>query len=299
MKIPQDFLLQWIGIVEQIKAQNQLLDERTKEIMEYFESQGKRCCILKGQGNALMYPEPKLRTPGDIDVWINGTKKEVVRFVHQRFPNMNVQYHHMNYPVFDDVEVEIHYYPSFSYNKLHNYHLQRYFRDSSDVQFNNIKYNGFLVPTNGFNIVFQLSHMMRHFFTQGIGLRHAIDYYYLLEQDLSEEEKKEAVRVIIQCGIYKFFCAILWIETSILGLKKNADIALANSKAGELVLQEMLKGGNFGRQYQARYKNIILVYAHQILYRMKFLSEFPSEPISRPMALTWDYLKKHVLHLDC
>lgn len=151
-----------------------------KELTEHLNQQGQKSCILKGQGNALMYSNASARMPGDIDVWIYGTKKGVVDFVHQRFPEMNVQYHHMNYPVFDDIEVEVHYYPSFCYNKWHNYCLQRYFRKSCDAQCQNISKEGYAVPTNAFNLVFQLSHMMRHFFTQGIGLRQAIDYYYLL-----------------------------------------------------------------------------------------------------------------------
>ena len=36
---------------------------------------GLRCCILKGQENALMYPNPYSRTPGDIDVWIDASRE--------------------------------------------------------------------------------------------------------------------------------------------------------------------------------------------------------------------------------
>ncbi len=292
--IPQDLLFEWIGQANMIETQNKLVNQRVKELTEYLNQQGQKSCILKGQGNALMYPKPDMRTPGDIDVWIKGTKKEVAAFVHQRFPEMNVQYHHMNYPVFDDIEVEVHYYPSFCYNKWHNYRLQQCFRESSDTQFNNVNKEGYAVPTNAFNLVFHLSHMMRHFFTQGIGLRHAIDYFYLLQQDISDKEKQEAVSVMKSCGMYKFFCAVLWIEKDILGLEKNTDITTTNEKAGKLVLHEMLKGGNFGHQYDQQNENIIVTYAKQMAYRMRYVSEFPSEPISRPFALIWDYIVKRV-----
>lgn len=294
VKIPQALLLQWIGIVEQIRVQNQLLNKRTQELTKYLTEQGKKSCILKGQGNSLMYPNPAMRTPGDIDVWLKGTKKEVAAFVHQRFPDMNVQYHHMNYPIYDDVEVEVHYYPSFCYNKIHNYRLQKYFRESSDAQFKNDSGDGYYVPTNTFNLVFQLSHMVRHFFTQGIGLRHAIDYFYLLQQDMSAKEMQEAVSVMKRCGMYKFFCAVLWIEKDILGLEKNTDITSTNEKAGKLVLHEMLKGGNFGHQYQHHHKKVIVEFAKQMVYRFQYVSEFPSEPLSRPFSLVWDYVKKRV-----
>lgn len=241
LRISQGLLLEWIGITEQIKAQNQLLNKRTKELTDYLSSKGKQSCILKGQGNAIMYPDPLLRTAGDIDVWLEGSKKEISKFVHLSFPDMNVQYHHMDYPIFDDVEVEVHYYPSFCYNKWHNFRLQNFFKDRSTEQFQNMTVEGFCVPTVGFNLVFQLSHMMRHFFTQGIGLRHAIDFYYLLKQEISDSQKREAIEVMKRCGMYKFFCDIIWIESNILGLTQSKDMAQINERAGWLILREMIK----------------------------------------------------------
>lgn len=292
--VPQDLLFEWIGQANMIEAQNKLVNQRVKELTEYLKQQGQKSCILKGQGNALMYPNPAIRTPGDIDVWIKGTKKEVSAFVHQRFPEMNVQYHHMEYPIFDDIEVEVHFYPSFCYNKWHNYRLQQYFRESSDVQFKNVISSGYSVPTSAFNLVFQLSHMMRHFFTQGIGLRHAIDYYYLLQQDISDEEKQETVSIMQRCGMYKFFCALMWIEKEIMRLEKNVNMVEVNEYAGRLLLLEMLKSGNFGNNYHICGRTIS-IYAHQMTYNLKYVYQFPSEPLWRPIALTWDYLRKHFL----
>lgn len=295
LKMPQVLLLQWIGIVEQIKVQNQLLNKRTKELTEYLANKGRRSCILKGQGNALMYPEPLLRSSGDIDVWLEGSKKEIVEFVHKDYPQINIEYHHMQYPVFDDVEVEVHYYPSYCYNKWHNHRLLQYFKDESIKQFDNSTGQGFNAPTVPFNLMFQLSHMMRHFFTQGIGLRHAIDYYYLLQQDITEEQKSELVSVLKRCGMYKFFSAIIWIEISVLGLNNNTDIVSPQERAGLLVLREMLKGGNFGHQYNHIGKTALSSFAHQIVYNLQYIFEFPSEPISRPISLVWDFIKKRTV----
>lgn len=295
INIPQNLLFEWIGQVSQIEAQNKLVNQRVKELTESLKEQGRKSCILKGQGNAMMYPNPLHRMSGDIDVWLEGSKKEVAAFVHQRIPGMNVQYHHMNYPVFDDVDVEVHYYPSFCYNKWHNHRLLQFFQESSQEQFSNINSEGYAVPTVVFNLVFQLSHMMRHFFTQGIGLRHAIDYYYLLRQDISKEESQNAINIMKRCGMYKFFCAMIWIEKEILELDRNTELAPANSKTGKMVLREMLKGGNFGHHYQHNQKNLVVSYISQMMYNMQYVLEFPSEPISRPFALTLDFVNKHIL----
>ena len=291
--IPQELLFRWIGDSEQIKFKNQLLNKRTQGLTEYFKEKGKRCCILKGQGNALMYPDPLFRTPGDLDVWLEGSKKEIVAFVHRDYPQSNVEYHHMQYPLFDDVEVEVHYYPSFCYNKWYNYKLLKFFRESSDAQFSNRNSEAYSSPTVVFNLVFQLSHMMRHFFTQGIGLRHAIDYFYLLKQELTKQQKEETVTTMKHCGMYKFFRAMMWIEKEVLLLNMNTDIAEPHERAGKMVLREMLRGGNFGKQYDHKRKGMIASYAEQILYNLRYLIEFPSEPLARPMSLIWDYIFKH------
>lgn len=41
-------------------------------------------------------------------------------------------------------------------------------------------YGGITVPTINFNIIYILSHLYRHVFTEGIGLRQLIDYYFVL-----------------------------------------------------------------------------------------------------------------------
>ena len=275
---PKEILLSWIGIGEIIRRHNKLVDKRCLQLIKSLKDANLRYCILKGQGNAMMYPNPYCRNAGDNDVWLEGGKKNVVEYVHGIYPNINVQYHHMEFPVFDDIEVEVHYFPSFCYNKFHNRRLQKYFRDNSDKQFEHlVKWNDsdemVCVPTLTFNLVFQLSHMMRHFFTQGIG---------------------EAVRVMKRCGMYKFLCAIMWIEKEIFGLRANLDIAPENEEVGKMVLQEMMIGGNFGKKHGHNKGGILSVYSKQMLYRLKFIMEFPSEPLWRPVALVWNYIKKRV-----
>lgn len=299
--IKNELLYNWIGLVRQIQVQNELVDYRCVELSHYFNDNNIRYCILKGQGNARMYPDRRYRTPGDIDVWLEGKKEDVVSFVHRRFPDINVQYHHMDFPIFTDIEVEVHYFPSFCYNKINNKRLQHYFRESADTQFrNSIQWdkdgNVVCIPTTAFNLVFQLSHIMRHFFTQGIGLRHLLDYYYLLERDISESEKKEALYIIKKTGMYRFLMAIMWIEVDVLKLNQNTDFAASDKKAGRRVLHEILKGGNFGRYYQRKNTWVLGHYAEEMIYNLRYISLSPSECLSRPFTLILDYFNKHILN---
>ena len=58
IEIPREVLLQWFALSEQIKQRNMLLNQRCVELVEMFHNDGLECCILKGQGNALIYPNP-------------------------------------------------------------------------------------------------------------------------------------------------------------------------------------------------------------------------------------------------
>lgn len=69
---PKEVLFQWIGDAKYIKQQNRIAFKRSAEISEFFAKKGLCTCILKGQGNALMYENPYCRTSGDIDIWIDG-----------------------------------------------------------------------------------------------------------------------------------------------------------------------------------------------------------------------------------
>lgn len=70
--ISRDLLLQWMAQCKMLEMANVRLNDAAIQVSEWFRKKGFRTCILKGQGNALMYPNPYSRTPGDIDIWVEG-----------------------------------------------------------------------------------------------------------------------------------------------------------------------------------------------------------------------------------
>ena len=70
VKPPLDVLMQWIASASLIEQQNKAVNKAATELFKELKNDGLRGCILKGQGNGLMYPNVYSRTPGDIDVWV-------------------------------------------------------------------------------------------------------------------------------------------------------------------------------------------------------------------------------------
>ena len=178
-------LFQWVAQNQTLRKANARLDKAAVEVAEWFGRKGFRTCVLKGQGNALLYPPGMERTPGDIDLWVDGGDRKVVSFVRSLSPDEKVCYHHIGFPEYNGVEVEVHFRPSFLFCFRHNRCLQGYYERVMDEQFaHRVKLGGqgeVAVPKAEFNLVFQLTHIFTHLMNEGIGLRQLLDYFFLLK----------------------------------------------------------------------------------------------------------------------
>ena len=180
----KELLLQWMAESQMLEKANVRLNDAAIQVSEWFRKKGFRTCILKGQGNALMYPNPYSRTPGDIDIWVEGGDKRVISFVRSISPHEKACYHHIEFPSYKGVEVEVHYRPSFLLCFWHNRKLQKYYERVKEEQFSHRVMLGeqgeIAIPTVEFNLIFQLTHIYSHLMNEGIGLRQLLDYYYVL-----------------------------------------------------------------------------------------------------------------------
>ena len=180
----KELLLQWMAESQMLEKANVRLNDAAIQVSEWFRKKGFRTCILKGQGNALMYPNPYSRTPGDIDIWVEGGDKRVISFVRSISPHEKACYHHIDFPSYKGVEVEVHYRPSFLLCFWHNRKLQKYYERVKDEQFSHRVMLGeqgeIAIPTVEFNLIFQLTHIYAHLMNEGIGLRQLLDYYYVI-----------------------------------------------------------------------------------------------------------------------
>ena len=184
MGMKKELLLQWMAESQMLEKANVRLNDAAIQVSEWFRKKGLRTCILKGQGNALMYPNPYSRTPGDIDIWVEGEDKRVISFVRSISPHEKACYHHIEFPSYKGVEVEVHYRPSFLLCFWHNRKLQKYYERVKEEQFSHLVMLGeqgeVAIPTAEFNLIFQLTHIFSHLMNEGIGLRQLVDYYYVL-----------------------------------------------------------------------------------------------------------------------
>ena len=183
--IGRELLMTWMGKAQQIRRQNVKVNGVAAKLYSKFREDGLRCCILKGQGNALMYPNPYSRTSGDIDVWVNASREQITEYAKKHFElGDDIRYQHVETSV-DGVPVELHFFPCTMNNPLYHARLQKWFKRNTDMQCSNVVslpdgIGEIAIPTTAFNVIYQLTHLYHHFFDEGIGMRQIIDYYYVV-----------------------------------------------------------------------------------------------------------------------
>ena len=184
--IGRELLMTWMGKAQQIHRQNMKVNTVASKLFSMLREDGLRCCVLKGQGNALMYPNPYSRTPGDIDVWVNASREYLTEYAKRHF-NLedDIRFHHLE-TTMNGVPVELHFFPCIMNNPIYNARLQKWFKRNADLQCSNVVslpdgIGEIAIPTTAFNVVYQLTHLYHHFFDEGIGMRQIIDYYYVVD----------------------------------------------------------------------------------------------------------------------
>lgn len=309
----QKLLMQWMVMAEQIRKQNIRLFLDSVKVCKNFGNKGFANCILKGQGNALLYPDPYMRTPGDIDIYLTGGRKRVMQYINKVCPNQVMRYHHVDFPVMKTA-IEVHFTPSYMFFPVHNRRMQKWFKEVMDLQCSNVVtlpdgYGKITVPTMSFNVIYILSHLYRHIFTEGIGLRQLLDYYLVLVKwhtdltNLTDSNKSlpqmtqintdlDALRHKLKyLGLWKFAQAVMYVLHEVFGLSEDRMIAPMDEKEGRFLLDEIMRGGNFG-QYDDRMgskvgESKIHRYFRMNLRNLRFVKHYPTEALSEPLFRTW------------
>ena len=381
----QKLLMQWMVMAEQIRKQNIKLFQDSVKVCQNFENEGFANCILKGQGNALLYPDSYMRTPGDIDIYLSGGRRKIMKYVDQVCPNQVMRYHHVDFPVMKTA-IEVHFTPSYMFCPIHNRRMQKWFEEVMGEQCNHRVslpdgYGEIHVPQVSFNVIYILSHLYRHIFTEGIGLRQLLDYYYVVcdfckvyqissnhlsnfsnhpvplskegstfspspsssgSGDVTALRCSEPLRskdggpskVSPDCagwdrldgsgdttsacsldagsssfsacssvaldvvqkelkhlGLWKFAQAVMFVMKEVFGLSEDRMIAPMDEKEGRFLLDEIMRGGNFG-QYDDRMgskvgESKIHRYFRMNLRNLRYVKHYPTEAVCEPVFRTW------------
>lgn len=302
-------LYQWMGLGMALEQENEKLNRYSAKLTKILSDAGFRSCVLKGQGTARLYPDPSKRNCGDIDMWVEGKRDVILDFMMKNFSASKTVIHHTDVKIFENVETEIHFLPSFSYNPIRHWKYLKFFEREGDEQFCHFDEElGFAYPANRFNAVFSLLHIFRHVFHEGIGLRQMMDYYYIV-RSLDLEDRKWVRRMIGWLGLSRFAGAVMYVMAyyfDAFPVDGNASegqwqktwpwlLCKPEIDAGRFLLAEIERGGNFGK-HDSRVKKAhsggsVKLYLANVRRLFNMLRFYPSEvlcaPIWKPSHWLW------------
>lgn len=315
-KLPQEqwpqnrkFIMRWTMRAEKIKVRNEKVNTECVWLTKWLAKENLHSCILKGQANLKNYsPTQTLdlgmyRTPGDIDVWVwsdSGKVSDVIQYVLARDDKAAVYYHHsdgdfLSHSAQEKTEIEIHHRPSWMSAPWRNKVFQRFCEEhKNDISRYQIELPEggeayFHVPSVEFDAVYQLVHIYRHLFYEGIGLRQMLDYWTLLSSLKGRSDAKtEAYCIICKLGMKRFAGAVMWVLAEVFGAEcKDCLLCEPNEKDGRFLLKEIMLAGNFGHDDErytiTREENIVRWGIMKLKRNMKFLTSYPEEVICEPL----------------
>ncbi len=300
---PRDILLRWAANALAFQKQNEKVFKATAETSQFYASHGLRNYILKGQGNALMYPNPFSRTPGDIDILLDADTATILDFVRKNVDaeDKRFSYVHMYAGYTDGIEIEAHFRPCNLQNFLYNSRLQHWFEEQKEAQLSNIKSitidektYSFAAPTPSFNAIFQLVHIAHHFLSKGIGMRQIVDYYMVLKELANKNiDTAPIIKNLHHFGLYNFAGAVIWVLNDTLALPQHLQIVPPNERIGQALKSEIFIGGNFGshdnRPSAQQHTSFIGRNIDRLKRDLYVAPYYPSEALTEPFYHLWHF----------
>lgn len=173
-----------------------------KEITESFEKNGIRHQILKGTIMKNIYPSPEMREMSDIDLVVYDESLDSAAKIMEEmgYENHGLVKHHMIFSKGSKLLVEVHW-CLFDSNAGKKQHL--YFKDNFRAKLRDGAEYTYEFGFEDF-YVYMISHMAKHFFETGCGIRNLVDIYIYVNKYGDAMNKEYLDKELKECGIWDF-----------------------------------------------------------------------------------------------
>lgn len=204
-----DFLIDWMSSIIGQERRYAIQESTIAELSSFYQSHGVRMLLLKGWGLSLNYPYPNHRPCGDVDIWLYGDQQKADNIIEKEKGIHPIKSSHHTIFYFKDVEVENHI--TFIETDCHKDDgserviLEYAAEDPIKVE----SANGveLLLPSPNLNAYFLLKHTALHFATEGVILRHLLDWAFFVRKyhskidwnALYENAKDRNMHVFLNC----------------------------------------------------------------------------------------------------
>lgn len=296
IKVPQDELLQFVGGALQLEQQNKAMNMFVSNLIEKLRMHDIYTLLLKGQGIAQCYQRPLWRASGDVDLYLyddNYSKAEKLLSPLATHIDDEIDYAKHKAFTIDDWTVELHgSLRSGLWRKL-------------DCVLDEIQYGIFccgkvrtwvngetqvFLPRADEDVIYVFSHILQHFYKEGVGLRQICDWCRLLwtyRESLNYRLMESRIKKAGMMSEWKAFSAL---AVDYIGMPPEVLPFYSNehrwSRKASRIISFIMDTGNFGHNrdysYQKKYTYLIMkaisLWKHCIDFE-RYLVIFPLDAI--------------------
>lgn len=261
LSVPKVLLLQWIGEVQVIEQRNKDMNAFIADLIEKLRRNDIYALLVKGQGIAQCYEKPLWRSSGDVDLLLSESNYESAKeFLSSLATDVETEYTHFKHQgmTVDGWVVELH-------GTLHSRLSKRVDNGIDEVQ-KDVFYGGkvrswmnggtqVFLPAPDEDVIFVFTHILHHFFFEGIGLRQICDWCRLLWTYKDKLNRKLLESRIRKMGLMSEWKAFGALAIEYLGFPKDSMPLLDSSnvqkfkkfkRKADKICKFVLEVGNFG-----------------------------------------------------
>lgn len=305
------FKLQWAFNVEQIEKRYRKQELRAQELAAGFAEQGIRTHVLKGLAVSGYYPRPEHRECGDLDCFLTleqahaaqhpegayeagnraaealgaEVKRDYYKHSHIRFKGLMVENHQFCTAIRGRRE-----------RKAFERHLQELINREAPHYIEDSK---LIRPSADFTALFLTVHSFQHFLSEGIKLRHILDWALLLRAEQEQINWPEFYAWCDRMHFTRFVHAVTAIAVDELGLEIRCPEIICTSPYKERVLNDVLYYGRsiFNTQGSTWQKRVALVRS-KLRGRWKFHQIYGRSVLGEVMRSAWGFFTERPPRLD-
>ena len=263
VKVPQDWTLQLIGSTLLLEKRNKEMNTFIAKLIGKMREKGICTLLLKGQGIAQCYEKPLWRACGDVDLFLSDDNYEKTKAV--LMPMVSsvdgeyVREKHLGMTI-DGWVVELH-------GRLYSGLSQRIEKELDKVYTDTFN-NGMIRSWDNNKVqVFQLAvendvfyvftHILQHFFKEGVGLRQVCDWCRLLWTYHEKFDVKKVESKVCAAGLLSEWKAFASCAVEFLGMPVEAmpmyDSSSKWGRKAHLINHFIMDVGNMGHNRDKSY----------------------------------------------
>lgn len=261
VKVPQADVLKYIGQMLQIEQRNRAMNAFVAELIERLRESSIYSILVKGQGIAQCYTRPLWRSSGDVDLLLNEENYEKAKSLlvplADSVEREYVFLKHLGMQI-SGWEVEVHGSQRPRLTKRINRVVDEVQRDvfyGGKVRSWMNGHTQVFLPGVDEDVIFVFTHILHHYYQEGIGLRQICDWCRLLytyKDSISRGLLESRLR---KMGLMDEWMAFAAYAVDYLGMPVEAmplySSALKWHEKGERINDFVMEVGNFGHKRSA------------------------------------------------